>query len=588
MSAQFIPETTADLSESANKNYVTDAEKVVIGNTSGVNTGDQSLTGLLDETAHDALDHTGLPGVGAGGNIITTADGTYPPDTPIGTWVGDYSGNIYNPPTVASIPPQAFLYGSGVTIPVTIGDQYDVGACVLATVVANTTVLTAGDVARGGTLGNRNITIAPLLGATATTMTARVTNINGDSAEVTFDVIAASQLFTITTSAGANGTIDATQTVAQGGSVTITATPNATYSTATWVIDGGAPIVATGNDWTLTNVQASHTIAATFALALPTQPVITATNDSATTATITLISGGIYATSFNIKWGTSAGARTNTITGVTLPYNHTGRTSGATYYYSVVAVNGVGSTESAEQSTAIPATYPLNLTDGAVLANGFTAKFSGTNSSITQTAENTFHMNDFTTGIAMASAYPTLNYLIKSEPAEPYTLDFTMVPAGSVSWTDAPESNPGVVVIWDTSVDMTGVPYPDLTKRKLVVSAGSAGATDLRHLQIWYRDTGNIIRYWSGSVWGTDSVFANDTTTPGYKITVLRNANNSYTITVKTANGVTTLATCTTGTDVRSGTVGDKVVIGDGYVGNSTGTNFLTQINMTTSAVSLV
>lgn len=42
--------TTAEVSDSTNKRYVTDAEAVVIGNTSGTNTGDQDLSGLLEKT----------------------------------------------------------------------------------------------------------------------------------------------------------------------------------------------------------------------------------------------------------------------------------------------------------------------------------------------------------------------------------------------------------------------------------------------------------------------------------------------------------------------------------------------------------
>ncbi len=38
--------TTADITESTNKNYVTDAESTIIGNTSGTNTGDQDLSTL--------------------------------------------------------------------------------------------------------------------------------------------------------------------------------------------------------------------------------------------------------------------------------------------------------------------------------------------------------------------------------------------------------------------------------------------------------------------------------------------------------------------------------------------------------------
>lgn len=39
--------TTADIADSLNKRYVTDAQKTVLGNTSGTNTGDQDLSGLV-------------------------------------------------------------------------------------------------------------------------------------------------------------------------------------------------------------------------------------------------------------------------------------------------------------------------------------------------------------------------------------------------------------------------------------------------------------------------------------------------------------------------------------------------------------
>ena len=42
--------TTADVAASANKNYVTDAQQTVIGNTSGANTGDQDVSGLVPKT----------------------------------------------------------------------------------------------------------------------------------------------------------------------------------------------------------------------------------------------------------------------------------------------------------------------------------------------------------------------------------------------------------------------------------------------------------------------------------------------------------------------------------------------------------
>lgn len=46
--------TTADIAASTNKNYVTDAQATVIGNTSGTNSGNQTLANTSDATSHTA------------------------------------------------------------------------------------------------------------------------------------------------------------------------------------------------------------------------------------------------------------------------------------------------------------------------------------------------------------------------------------------------------------------------------------------------------------------------------------------------------------------------------------------------------
>lgn len=82
--------TTVDIADSTDKRYVTDAQKTVIGNTSGTNTGDQTLpvkaTGTEADTGTDdvkfltakaAKDSHNIPSVapGTAGNILTS-DGT--------------------------------------------------------------------------------------------------------------------------------------------------------------------------------------------------------------------------------------------------------------------------------------------------------------------------------------------------------------------------------------------------------------------------------------------------------------------------------------------------------------------------------
>lgn len=50
--------TTADVADSSNKRYVTDANLVVIGNTSGTNTGDQNLAAYFNKSVDDTDDIT--------------------------------------------------------------------------------------------------------------------------------------------------------------------------------------------------------------------------------------------------------------------------------------------------------------------------------------------------------------------------------------------------------------------------------------------------------------------------------------------------------------------------------------------------
>ena len=65
---------TSEVSETTDKNYVTDAEKTVLGNTSGTNTGDQDLSGLqpvLLEGPFVNGDKNKLDGIETGAEVNT-------------------------------------------------------------------------------------------------------------------------------------------------------------------------------------------------------------------------------------------------------------------------------------------------------------------------------------------------------------------------------------------------------------------------------------------------------------------------------------------------------------------------------------
>jgi len=87
-----------------------------------------------------------------------------------------------------------------------------------------------------------------------------------DYISVTVEYTVATTTYTLTSSAGANGTIAplGATLVASGGSQIFTITPAEHYHVGTLLVDGGPVTPATS--YTFTNVTAAHTIAASFAI----------------------------------------------------------------------------------------------------------------------------------------------------------------------------------------------------------------------------------------------------------------------------------------------------------------------------------
>jgi len=170
---------------------------------------------------------------------------------------------------------------------------------------------------------------------------------------------------------------DAVTLVQSHGVLAIADAYSASFADAvTLALAGGALTIADAY-----SASSADNVVLTAGVSAPTQPVISVTPGD-TTNVIALISGGVGATSYNLKWGTVAGTRSNTITSVTLPYTHTGRTNGTAYYYSVVAINGAGSVESAEVSgTPVAAStnfYTQNWDLAATNATTYDGWISGT------------------------------------------------------------------------------------------------------------------------------------------------------------------------------------------------------------------
>jgi len=94
-----------------------------------------------------------------------------------------------------------------------------------------------------------------------------ITNITHSNRLISFDFMGGAQTgtYTITASAGANGTItpSGTITVNSGGSQQFTATPENCYEVNQWTV-GGNVVQTGGNTYTLSNVQANATVGVTF------------------------------------------------------------------------------------------------------------------------------------------------------------------------------------------------------------------------------------------------------------------------------------------------------------------------------------
>jgi hypothetical protein len=80
--------TTADIADSSDKRYVTDAQLVVIGNTSGTNTGDQNLTPYFNKSVDDTDDIT------QGSNKFVTASDITKLGNLSGTNTGDQTSIV--------------------------------------------------------------------------------------------------------------------------------------------------------------------------------------------------------------------------------------------------------------------------------------------------------------------------------------------------------------------------------------------------------------------------------------------------------------------------------------------------------------
>ncbi len=172
-----------------------------------------------------------------------------------------------------------------------------------------------------------------------------------------------------------------------GGTCVTGATVAANTGSCTLIVTF-APTVAGASNATISvsynngsaTVSATRAITGTGANTAPGAFAISSASSAGTTSVALNWAAASGATSYTVKYGTVSGAYPTTFSAAaTSPTVVTGLTSGTLYYFMVVAVNGVGSTDATAEVSATPA--PLS-NDGLIGYWTFdTASISGTTAS---------------------------------------------------------------------------------------------------------------------------------------------------------------------------------------------------------------
>lgn len=233
--------TTADIAASTNKNYVTDAQAVVIGNTSGVNTGDQDLSNLVIKNAtitgatktKITYDSKGLVTGGADATTADIADSTnkrYVTDANL-TTIGNQSGTNTGDETATTIKSKlgiTTLSGSNT------GDQ-DLSGLVTKTTTVNSKALSSNIV----------LTTADIADSTGKRyQTENQNTYNDATSSIQTQLNAKQGTLTLTTSgtSGASTLVGNTLNIPQysgGGGTNPIKLTSQTLTAASWSLSGG-------------------------------------------------------------------------------------------------------------------------------------------------------------------------------------------------------------------------------------------------------------------------------------------------------------------------------------------------------------
>lgn len=175
--------TTADVPDSTNKRYVTDAQAAVLGNTSGTNTGDQSsIAGITGTLAQFNAALTGADFATGGGTVTGASSGTNTGDQSLAAYATTAAVAAGYQPLDTQLTSLAGLAYAGNALKVVAVNAGETGF----EMASNSAAVAWGGVT--GTLSNQSDLQTALNGKVATTITVNGQALSGNVAVTAADV----------------------------------------------------------------------------------------------------------------------------------------------------------------------------------------------------------------------------------------------------------------------------------------------------------------------------------------------------------------------------------------------------------------
>ncbi len=328
--------------------------------------------------------------------------------------------------------------------------------------------------------------------------------------------------YTITPTAGANGTISPSSavTVNSGASQTFTITPATGYQVASVAVDGSS--VGTATTYPFSNVTANHTIAATFVLNTYTITPTAGANGTISPSSAVTVNSGASQT-FTITPATGYQVASVTVDGSSVG-------TATSYPFSNVTANHTISATFAVNTYTITPTAGAN---GTISPSSAVTVNSGASQTFTITPASGYHVASLTvdgSSAGTATTYPFSNVTANHTISATFAVNtYTITPTAGANGTISPSS--AVTVNSGASQTFTITPASGYHVATLTVDGSSAGAATSYPFSNVAANHTISATFAINTYTITPTAGANGTISPSSAVTVNPGASQTFTIT---------------------------------------------------------